>query len=430
MTEVLSPNAAPVPDTDAAIQFLKQFAPKGPWVLAAIRPEGGGPEVKTFGPDTEADARSWIEKHNGRRNLYFQVNPSTSNLSKKASKTDIKSLAWLHVDIDPRVGEDVADEQERIRTLLTENRPKGVLEPTCVILSGGGYQAFWRLEVPFPIDGDLERAAEAERYNKQLETLFGADKCHNVDRIMRLPGTVNIPDERKRKKGRVPVLARLEVFDDGLVYAIDRFEPAPADRPKAALTESTVRLSGEARRIADLSELDKWNVSERLKVIIEKGNDPENPKAGDSSRSAWLFDVVCGLLRQQVPEEVAVGIITDARWLISESVLELGGRARAYAERQIARAREMAEEEDGPVSLDESVARVNRFYFAALVGGRVRWWREGATLEAMDKSAFLFELATTYYKNGEGQLKSVGPAWNAHPKRRYYPGKRQCQLSG
>jgi hypothetical protein len=122
-----------------------------------------------------------------------------------------------------------------------------------------------------------------------------------------------------------------------------------------------------------------------------------------------------------VPEEVVFGIVTDARWPISESVIELGARARAYTQRQIDRARETVEQDNGPVSLDETVARVNRRYFAALVGGKVRWWREGATLEAMDKSAFLFELATTCFTNGEGQLKLVGPAWNAHPNRRYYP---------
>jgi hypothetical protein len=342
MADILSPTVVPAdesnPDTDSAVQFLKQFAPDGPWILAAIKPEaGGGPQVKTFGPDTEAEARSWIEKHNGQRNLYFHVNPPTGNLSKKASKTDIKSLAWLHVDIDPRAGEDVAEEQDRIRTLLTGNRPDGVPEPTCILFSGGGYQAFWRLEEPIPIDGDLKRAAEAERYNKQLETLFGADSCHNVDRIMRLPGTVNLPDERKRKKCRVPVLARLEIFNDDLVYAIDQFEQAPVDGPKAPTTAPTVRFSGEARRIADLSELDKWNVSDRLKTIVATGNDPANPKPGDNSRSAWLFDVVCGLLRQDIPEAVVFGIITDARWPISESVRDKSARADKYARRQIER---------------------------------------------------------------------------------------------
>ena len=42
---------------------------------------------------------------------------------------------------------------------------------------------------PIPIDGVLAAAEDAARYNKQLELIYGADNCHNIDRILRLPGT-------------------------------------------------------------------------------------------------------------------------------------------------------------------------------------------------------------------------------------------------
>ncbi len=69
MVDIISPTVAPAdkpnPDTDAVVQFLKLFAPDGPWILAALKPAGGGPEVKTFGPDAEADARSWKDNATG-----------------------------------------------------------------------------------------------------------------------------------------------------------------------------------------------------------------------------------------------------------------------------------------------------------------------------------------------------------------------------
>ena len=136
----------------------------------------------------------------------------------------------LHVDIDPRAGEDLEAERARALGLLTTNLPAGVPAPTVIVFSGGGYQGFWRLEEPIPINGDLAQAEDAKRYNQRLETLFGADQCHNIDRIMRLPGTVNVPDERKAKKGRVPMLAHVVPMGDWPSYPLSRFEPAPAVR--------------------------------------------------------------------------------------------------------------------------------------------------------------------------------------------------------
>ena len=57
VTEVLprteAPDAAaPVPDTDAAVRFLRQFAPEGPWVLTVIRPDRKGITTETFRPST------------------------------------------------------------------------------------------------------------------------------------------------------------------------------------------------------------------------------------------------------------------------------------------------------------------------------------------------------------------------------------------
>ena len=46
-------------------------------------------------------------------------------------------------------------------------------------------------------------------YNKKLEEIFGADHCHSIDHLTRLPGTVNWPDQKKRDKDRKPALSRV-----------------------------------------------------------------------------------------------------------------------------------------------------------------------------------------------------------------------------
>jgi len=157
------PNA-PTGDVGATLAFLERWRPGGPWVLTAISVDRKSIETATFSAAEEVDCRDWITRHCGARNLYFHVNPCTRPLTKKAEREDVAALAWLHVDIDPRAGEDLAQERERALRLLREP-PQGVPPPTVIIFSGGGYQGFWKLREPFPIDGSLERAEEAKRWN-------------------------------------------------------------------------------------------------------------------------------------------------------------------------------------------------------------------------------------------------------------------------
>jgi hypothetical protein len=310
-------------NTDAAVDLLRKRSPDGPWSLTAIPPSKQGIYTRAFA--TLEQARAFIEEHNGKSNLYFPVNPIRQPMNKKPSAGDISHLAWLHVDLDPRAGEDIDAERSRILGLLCAHDP----EPTCIIDSGGGYQGFWRLEEPVPVD-DPE---QAKLWNMALERELGGDCCHNIDRIMRLPGTINLPDAKKAAKGRVPALARLVEFTDA-TYSIDQFVRAELPSRRTAAEKAV------PHRIEDLSELDKWSVPARVKVIIGQGRVPDEHKDGDDSRSAWLFDAVCNLVRCGVPDETILGTLLDPDWGISESVLELGRGAEKYALRQIDKARE------------------------------------------------------------------------------------------
>ena len=64
-------------------------------------------ETATFDESTVDECLAWIEARNGELNNYFHVNPTIEWMTKKASREDVKSLDWLHVDIDPRAGEDM-----------------------------------------------------------------------------------------------------------------------------------------------------------------------------------------------------------------------------------------------------------------------------------------------------------------------------------
>lgn len=342
------PNAGREP-ADVALDFLRRWRAGGPWVLTAIAPDRKFIETRTFTGEDEAACAAWVAGHHGRQNVYFHVNPCVRPLSKKAEREDVAALAWLHVDIDPRVGEDIDAERERALRLLREP-PENIPPPTVIVFSGGGYQGFWHLREPLPIDGDLARAEDAKRWNLALELAFGADHCHNIDRIMRLPGTLNIPDAKKRRKGRTETLAELVEWHEDRVYDLGQFTAAPAVAPgREAGTAAASVDTGSVRRLASADELDEWGVPDRVKAIVVKGNlrDVEGPKKGDDSRSGWLFDAVCGLARAGVPDQVIYSVITDRDFGISESVRDKGALSEKYALKQIAAARQEVEPDGG-----------------------------------------------------------------------------------
>lgn len=170
--------------------FLNKFRAGGPWLLVAVSPDKkGGPLAASFTDAAKAEA--WALEQNKARNVYFSVNPTAKPINKKANKADIARLEWLHVDVDPRAGEDFEQERARIKSLLNGGMPKDIPAPSLVIDSGGGFWGLWRLAEPLDLNGDPEKIAQAEAFNIELANRLGGDHCHNVDRIARLPGTVN-----------------------------------------------------------------------------------------------------------------------------------------------------------------------------------------------------------------------------------------------
>lgn len=417
-------------NTKDTLKFLKLWEPEGPWHIVTISPDKQtvlGRNCTTIG-----EAETFVDEHNGKNNLYFTVNRIMHPKNKKCFKTDIKEAQWLHVDIDPDdkvKAENMKEEQDRLLSTLTTKIPKGIPSPTCIIFSGGGLQAFWKLNKPIIIEGKEELWEDFELYNRRLSQIFGGDKCHNVDRIMRLPGTINVPDAKKRKRGRVDTEAKLLKFDKKCVYKEEEFKKAQAVQTAGASRTggdgAKVTINGEVERIMDLSELDEWNVPDRIKMIIAQGHHPDQPKEGDNSRSAWLFDCVCGLARHQVPDEIIYSILTDPEWLISSSVVELKGGADRYAIRQISRAKEYV--------VDPTLVEMNdKHAVIGNIGGKCRVIEEieDDFLHRSKLTITSFEDLRNRYSNrkvvvgvdkdGADCTMALGKWWLAHPMRRQY----------
>jgi len=404
--------------------------------LTCIQPDKKAIETRTFYQSTIGEMRKWLELYNGQRNLYFQINPVKHKVTKKAARTDIKSVNYFHIDIDPESPPEdsttefkesfLESEKQRCLGLLTDKLPEGIPEPTIIIYSGGGYQGFWELNNPIPIDGKLELAEDAKRYNQQLETVFQADHCHNIDRLCRLPGTLNVPDAKKRKKGRKIVLAEVHKMNMGMTYDEDAFQKAPEVQVgKTSISTPSsvsVEISGNIERVDDVNDLD---LRDRTKIIIVQGRLPDERKEDDDSRSAWLFDALCGMARAGFTDDKMYSIITDPEFGISESVIDKGANAHKYATRQIARAKEHV--------IDPWLEKLNK-QFAVIrnMGGKCRVIEEVYD-QAMKRTRFTkmsFQDFAQGYCNKKIQvgvdakmmpiMMPVGKWWINHELRRQY----------
>lgn len=189
-------------DTRTALTFLKSLDANGWHNLVAIQPDLPAGDVnkviaRTFGPSEFDAMHDWIEARQGERNIYFTVNePKPDSPNRKLKKHDIANVRAVYIDIDPRKSVDFEAERARILSLSNAIENDFISPASAIIDSGGGYQFFWFL------DNKIEVTPWAEAQNKALAQAFGGDHIWNIDRLMRLPGTVNLPDAAKRAKGR------------------------------------------------------------------------------------------------------------------------------------------------------------------------------------------------------------------------------------
>jgi hypothetical protein len=218
-----------------AVGFLKQLRPP-PWIVISIDPNSG--DIITQTVRSVEDVGTFVSEHNGKQNLYYSVNPTKTAMDKKPAKVDIAAIEYLPADLDPLDGEKPESAKARYLDQLNGTfEPK----PSAVVDSGNGVQALWRLDQAIDLSGyplatddkgklvlgpeAANITADVEARAKALMERLGAKAgTQNVDRILRLPGTTNLPTAAKLKKGREPCITRMLRFN-GTSYPLDAFVP-------------------------------------------------------------------------------------------------------------------------------------------------------------------------------------------------------------
>jgi hypothetical protein len=299
---------------------------------------------------TPAEVDDFVRRHNGHANLYYTVNPTRTALTKKAAKTDVAAIEYPLADLDPNDDETPDEAKARYMRQLERFEPK----PTFIIDSGNGLQLLWKLSAsialgkPKMIEGKLAFSAEDQakiddveaRTKNIMERLGSKAGTQNIDRILRLPGTINLPNARKLKAGRAPCQAKLVSFNDA-VHSFEAF-PLPAHGGgKSHRSTRRDRASSSAKAMP-----------QALRHMLHLTGDRP---ADYESRSALLWVFLKKGLHTGIDEEVIIDACLDDKYRgcsIREHVRD-NGDSRAYLQRQIERALndEETKSSDGKITI-------------------------------------------------------------------------------
>ena len=231
-------------DMDHVLRFLDMLDHNGRHTIASEAPFGskdGGP-LWERGNTYEADERAALIKDIRQRqarssNVYYSVNrpcPAEQRIGANGKNNidDIIAVRALAFDIDI-----IKRPFDNARLLsFIDKELTGALRPSLLISTGGGYHLIYLLENSFniamfrPATNVEQKTQNDELLDKrqkitqlahdfefnlritapaELNEYIKIDNMSNVDRVMRLPGTVNYPKLEKKNKGQVEALAHI-----------------------------------------------------------------------------------------------------------------------------------------------------------------------------------------------------------------------------
>ena len=270
------------PRVPAAVKFLRDATAPGTFgTVIAIDPTRDADNTvgRAYTSDSIEDIAAFIADHERQHhNLYWSPNPTQAPSDKKPKKADIAAMHWVHLDLD--------DPSPEARARVQAYR----LPPSMIVMSGGGFNVYWRLTEPIHANGNID---ELEDANRRVILDLGADKgTQNLDRILRLPGTINYPSKTKLARGRVPVAATLVEINLERTYSLKDFprltEQERRDWGKSGKTATAALKSTDRSRdlMAKVSRAVREGASD---ADIHAALD-DHPHAADQSDAARAVD--------------------------------------------------------------------------------------------------------------------------------------------
>ena len=200
-------------DLDQGRQYLELLFEDVPGLIE-IRslPPKQGPAGRSFHGSVGGAISAVQEYAADGQNVYVGV--ATRRDGSGGGKQNLQATRAIFVDVDFK-----AEGDREVLEVALENLPV----PSLRVFTGGGQHVYWILEewVDLASESDVQHF---ESVLKGLTDLIGGDRAAtDASRILRVPGTVNFPDARKRARGRVPACSTI-IEDSGKLYAFSDFD--------------------------------------------------------------------------------------------------------------------------------------------------------------------------------------------------------------
>ncbi len=196
---------------------------------------------------------------NKELNIYFGV---ATRDGKRGKKENVVSIPCVWADIDFK---DTPEDK------FNKKLKAFPFKPTIIIRSGNGLHLYFLLNLPV----EQKYGSKIERINQWIEAELSGDNVDNIDRILRVPGTVNHKYDHK------PLCEVVEIND--YVYKLDDFlEKIPEPATKLPTGNDDILERAEQSNSKVDTEL-VTQVENVVKQIEEK-----DIILGDDSYNDWL----------------------------------------------------------------------------------------------------------------------------------------------
>jgi len=151
------------------------------------------------------------------RNVYLGVSP---RCLERGLEEDVAYVVALHTDVDS---------ENSSQLDAAELSKRAGITPSIVVASGHGLHLYWLLQEPLHVR-DADVRARARGVNAALAAALGGDHCHDLGRVLRLPGFAN-------SKYKDQPIVKLLLADPQRRYTLDQFDflhPTPTPSAKSS----------------------------------------------------------------------------------------------------------------------------------------------------------------------------------------------------